>query len=371
MRLGGRQALDSSGLAHTHSTCEPFQVITILGATGSFGRALTRFLLTHTHATLRLFSRDEVKQEQMQHEFAAYDARLRFILGDIRDLARLNVALYGVDLVVHAAALKQVPKAEYDPDEYVKTNIYGTQNVIHACQTMHVRTALFVSSDKAVEARTLYGNCKAVAQHLWSRASTYDPQGTTYVSLRWGNVHNSRGSVVPRWRRQLFDCQALTLTHPAMTRFWIGLPDAVQCAWFAAQYGQRGCILVPHLPAYRVTALAEAVIAEYAPAGLENVSIASIGIRAAEKLHESLAADDELATAVTYTADGVTPLYYAIPPVAPSWAMPPVAAWPAPAGGQWQQTPIEVPYRSDVWSSRLLVPALRQRLREAAEPGPG
>ena len=354
MRLGGRQALDSSHAFHTYL---------ITGGTGSFGQAMTAFLLAQTDATIRIYSRSELLHAQMRQRFG--EARVRYCLGDVRDLARLQTALVDVDVCFHAAALKHVDLGQYNPSEVIATNILGTENVASACRTMGVQRAIFLSSDKGCHPVNVYGASKLLGQELWCRCNAYSPHRTQYAAVRYGNVATSRGSVLPRWRQQLLETQPLTLTDPRMSRFWITLPEAVQVAWFAAHYAPRGASLVPHLPAYRVPALAEAVIREYAPAGMAAVSIEHVGMRPGEKLAETLASDDELATALTYTTDGATPLYYALPPVAPSWAMPAVPEWPAPLGGTWLQRPVEAPYRSDVWSYQLTVPELQARLREA------
>ncbi len=338
---------------------EPFATCLITGGTGSLGHALTRFLLDHTLYTIRIYSRDELKQAVMRQTFG--EERVRYLLGDVRDQARLNTAMIGVDLVVHAAALKHIDAGEYSPEEFVKTNIQGTANVISACRTMGVAKAALISTDKSCQPINLYGATKLVAERLWTRANSYSPQGTSYVAVRYGNVIGSRGSVLETWRQALHDGKPLGLTHPDMTRFHLSLPDAVAIAWFAAQYAPRGSMLVPHLPAYGVKALAQAVVAE-AGVPWEQVEWRDIGIRPGEKLHESLMSDEERETVLTYTEDGCTPKYYCIPPVAPSWKMPPVEEWGG--AGPWERWPLTQAYRSDVWPWRLTADHLRVRLRE-------
>lgn len=338
-----------------------FNVIAVLGGTGSFGQVMTRFLLENTDATVRVLSRDEAKQAMMQREFAKHESRLRFILGDIRDLPRLSVALDGASLVIHAAALKQVPKAEYDPEEYIKTNIYGTQNVIHACRSTGVARALFLSTDKSVYSINSYGKTKAIAEASWIRSNSYAPNGTHYSVLRWGNITGSTGSVVPIWRHALAHGAPISITHPEMSRFYVSLNEAVALTWFAAQYAPRGTILVPRSPAYSVKTLAQAIVAESGKQW-HDLDFQDIGVRPGEKLHEQLLTDDEAHNVIAYQPiENDDPLYYCIPPVAPSWQMPPLEEWSG--EGHWYGHAVQT-YRSDIWPWRLSVADLRQRLQE-------
>lgn len=330
--------------------------VLITGGTGSLGQAMARFLLEHTDATIRIYSRDEYKQSEMCKQFG--EERMRYFLGDVRDLSRLHVACIGVDLAIHAAALKKIEAGEYNIEEFVKTNVYGTQNVIAACRTMGIKQAIFVSTDKAVHAINGYGFSKGIAERLWVRANTYTPTETCYAAVRYGNVHCSRGSVVPFWQQQRITGQSLTLTSPLMTRFWMSIEEAVRLVWFAANYAPRGSILVPHLPAYYVVDLLQAVWGD----GMPDFVIG--GLRPGEKLAEQLLNDAESATTLLYGAAPGHLDYYCIPPVDPSWPMAPWQDWPTPQRGQWEPFPVEEVYTSDRWPWRLSVDELRERLKE-------
>lgn len=329
-----------------------FQRILLTGGTGSLGHALAAFLLAQTTATVLIYSRDEYKQLLMRQQFG--EERIRYLLGDVRDLPRLMLACRGVDLVVHTAALKYVDVGEYNPSEFIATNIGGTDNVAKACIERGVQKAIFVSSDKAIQARNLYGSSKATAAALWTCANAYDPQGCVFTTVRYANVTGSRGSVVPLWRDQVARGRVPTLTSCRMSRFWLTLEEAVAAVWFTAQYGMRGHTVVPHLPAYQVVDLLRAVAGE-------GVEPAIVGERQGEKLAETVMSDDEMATASTYHAVEGT-RYYSVPPTAPSWA---TSAMGPEAVLGYVVTPsvdAERPYRSDVWSWRLGVEELRERL---------
>ncbi len=344
-----------------------YKTIAILGGTGSFGNAMAKYILENTNATLRIISRDEMKQSVMKNNLYKYIERIRFLLGDIRDLHRLNMALFDVELVIHAAALKYVDSGEYDPEEFVKTNINGTQNVIHACINNGIQKAVFLSSDKAVQSWNLYGNTKAVAEKLWTRANGYSPHGTEFVALRYGNVARSRGSVIEKWEKCLINNLPLSITDLSMTRFYISLPDAVALAWFAACYAPRGTILVPHLSCYTMRDLMQALCEA---SGVTQASMEFIGKRPGEKDHEMLMTDDEAQRLVMYTEDGATPKYYAIHPVAPSWEMRGYEHWSVPdpvlvrEPAPWRAYQLQHRYESNVWPWRLSVEELRQWLRE-------
>lgn len=328
----------------------PLHTIAILGGTGSLGHALTRFLLEHTQATIRIFSRDEDKQESMAIMFCAQADRLRFLLGDIRDLPRLQLALRNVDCVFHAAALKRIPQGEYNSSEHVRTNIYGTENIIQACISTGVRTAAFISSDKAVAAINLYGMTKAVGERLWLQGNSYTPEGTRFVALRYGNVAQSRGSVLEVWRNCLTHNQPLPLTDPCMTRFFLTLPDAVRYAWYTALRVPRGCLFVPHLPTFATANLLAAV----APDAYVRV----VGMRPGEKRDEILMTDDErLRARVVLGANGEL-FGYIIPPIVHSWPIDEALLPDEPT------QPIE-PYISKTWGWKLGVEELRMRLKGA------
>ncbi len=255
------------------------------GGTGSFGSAfVARMLSDRPDAVLRVFSRDELKQSEMAERFG-YDPRLRFFLGDVRDLPRLQRAMRGADVVVHAAAMKQVPACEYNPFEAVQTNVMGSQNVVDAAIDAGVGRVVALSTDKAVNPVNLYGATKLCEEKLVVQGNAYAGRGGTALScVRYGNVVGSRGSVVPLFRRQV-ELGRLTITDERMTRFWITLEQAVDLVLFALEHMVGGEVFIPKIPSMRVTDLAEAI----AP----GVECEVVGIRPGEKLHEALLTADE------------------------------------------------------------------------------
>lgn len=259
-------------------------VVLITGGTGSFGQHYTRFLLQSPDPpqAIRILSRGELLQSQMQAAFQD-DARLRFFLGDVRDYRRLCRAMSGVDVVVHAAALKRVPEAEYNPSEACKTNVDGTANVVDAAIDAGVRKCLLISSDKAAHPTTLYGATKAVAEKLFTQANSYSST-TRFATVRYGNVVDSRGSVIPLFREQAREGR-LTITDERMTRFWITLDQAAAFVHSSIGIMRGGEIFVPKLRAARIVDIA----AHIAP----EVPRTIIGIRPGEKLHETLITADE------------------------------------------------------------------------------
>jgi UDP-N-acetylglucosamine 4,6-dehydratase len=260
------------------------RVILLTGGTGSFGQHFTRTLLERSNpAAIRIYSRDELKQYEMAQ--AIPDDRLRFFIGDVRDAERLRRAAEGADLVVHAAALKQVPACEYNPFEAVKTNILGTQNVASACIDAGVERAVALSTDKAVSPANLYGATKLCAEKLFVQANVYAGSQQTRLScVRYGNVLGSRGSVVALFREQAA-AGLLTITDPRMTRFWISLDQAVMFVANALESMKGGEVFVPKIPSMRISDLADAI----AP----GVAVRHTGIRPGEKLHETLITLDE------------------------------------------------------------------------------
>ncbi len=259
--------------------------VLVTGGTGSFGQKFIRHLLKHSKVQrLIVFSRDELKQSIMQRDIPDPERRLRFFLGDVRELPRLERAFRGVDYVVHAAALKQVPLLEYNPFEAVKTNILGTQNVISAAIDQKVKRVILVSTDKAANPANLYGATKLCAERLTIAANAYAGTQTLFGAVRYGNVVGSRGSIV-----QLIDEQRkagqVTLTHPDMTRFWITLNQGVELVLFALSTMHGGEIFIPKIPSMKVTSLIKAL------AGDAAVKI--IGIRPGEKMHELLITAEE------------------------------------------------------------------------------
>ena len=261
------------------------QVVLVTGGTGSFGKKMIKILLEEYHpAKIIVYSRDELKQHEMR--VAGYDhPSLRYFIGDIRDQQRLRRAFNGVDLVVHAAALKQVPACEYNPMEAIKTNILGSSNVIDAALDAGVEKVIALSTDKAVNPVNLYGATKLAAEKLFVQSNAYaGGTATRFSCVRYGNVVGSRGSVVPIFIKQRQN-GALTITDDRMTRFWISLEQGVRFTLRCSEQMFGGEVFVPKIPSTTITDLAHAI----APDAKVNI----IGIRPGEKLHEVLISDDE------------------------------------------------------------------------------
>jgi len=259
------------------------KIILITGGTGSFGRKFTEIVLNEFNPdSLRILSRDEVKQLQMSQQFD--DNRIRFLIGDVRDKDRLYRAMSGVDIVVHAAALKQVPAAEYNPLEAVKTNINGAANVINAAIDAGVPKVIFIGTDKAVHPVNLYGATKLVAEKLFVQANAYGGKKVKFSCVRYGNVVGSRGSVIPLFLQQR-NKGTVTITDDRMTRFWIKLDQGVHFVINCITSMVGGEIFVPKIPSMRLTDIIRTIAPEAA--------IKVIGIRPGEKLHEELITREE------------------------------------------------------------------------------
>lgn len=254
--------------------------VLITGGTGSLGHALLPLLLSDPSIErIVVFSRDEQKQWTMRA--AVDDARVVYFLGDVRDRDRLAMALRGVDSVIHAAALKIVPKGEWDPSEFVKTNVVGADNLVHAAIYAGVAKVLFVSTDKAVAPINLYGATKLCAEKLFVASNAYRTKTAgAFAVVRYGNVAGSRGSVIQSWRSIASRGDPLPITHPDMTRFWIELPWAAQVVLSALRHMQGGEIFVPKMSSFRLVDLAAAID----PHGLSIET----GIRPGEKIHEDM-----------------------------------------------------------------------------------
>jgi len=258
--------------------------VLITGGTGSFGRALTKRLIESNVRRIAIFSRDELKQLEMKSEL--YDDRLRFFLGDIRDSSRLDIALHSVDYVVHAAALKQVDTGEYNPMEFVKTNIFGSQNVIDACIRNGVKKVVALSTDKASSPINLYGATKLTADKLFSAANNYSyGYGTLFSIVRYGNVMGSRGSVIPYFKQLATVGKPFPITDKRMTRFWITLEQAVEFVLESLEIMQGGELYVPRIPSMKIVDLAQAIKKDF--------KYEEIGIRPGEKLHEEMISPDD------------------------------------------------------------------------------
>ncbi|MCW5622339.1 MAG: UDP-N-acetylglucosamine 4,6-dehydratase (inverting), partial [Burkholderiales bacterium] len=261
----------------------------ITGGTGSFGRAFVKHLLTQTRVRrLVVFSRDELKQSEMAQELAALDGgRLRFFLGDVRDHDRLEMALSGVDFVVHAAALKQVPAAEYNPMECIRTNVIGAENVTRASIRCGVKRVVALSTDKAVNPANLYGASKLAADKVFIAAHhLVGARDTRFAVVRYGNVIGSRGSLVPLVQKLLRDnAESIPITDFRMTRFWITLSEGVGFTLSSLEMMCGGEIFTPIIPSMKVTD----VVSCLAP----SIPQREIGIRPGEKLHETLISSDD------------------------------------------------------------------------------
>ena len=281
------------------------KVVLITGGTGSFGKKFTKILLAEKNPRkIIIFSRDELKQHEMR--VAGYDdPRLRYFIGDVRDRERLLRAMHGVDIVVHAAALKQVPACEYNPMEAIKTNIMGTSNVIEAALDAGVKKVLALSTDKAVSPANLYGGTKLVAEKLVIQSNAYAAgTATRYSCVRYGNVVGSRGSVVPLFLKQRASGK-ITITDERMTRFWLSLEQGVHFVITCIEQMEGGEVFVPKIPSTKVVDLARAI----AP----DAKIETIGIRQGEKLHEDLLSDDEARHSVELES------MYVVQPAEASW----------------------------------------------------
>ena len=264
--------------------------ILLTGGTGSFGNAfLERVLDEWPDIVVRVYSRDELKQSELRTRFG--DAQVRYLIGDVRDRSRMSRAAQGCDVIVHAAAMKQVPACEYNPFEAVRTNVLGAQHVVDAAIDAKVDRVVALSTDKAVNPVNLYGATKLCAEKIFVQGNAYAAQSSTRLAcVRYGNVVGSRGSVVPVFQRQAAEDGQLTITDERMTRFWITLPQAVDLVLYALEHMTGGEVFIPKIPSMRVTDLAEAI----GPGLPQQV----VGIRPGEKLHELMLTTDESRHAV-------------------------------------------------------------------------
>jgi UDP-N-acetylglucosamine 4,6-dehydratase/UDP-glucose 4-epimerase len=266
--------------------------ILITGGTGSLGRAITKRLLAEKVDVIRIFSRNENKQVTMQSEFN--DNRLRFLIGDVRDLPRLQRALEGIDIVFHAAALKHVPIIEYNPFEAINTNVIGSRNVIEACLSENVDRVVGVGTDKAVSPLNTYGATKLLMEKLFTTASNYldkDKHKTKFISLRYGNVLGSSGSVIPKFIQQIKSKQKITITDPKMTRFSITMDEALDFILESTISGKGSEVFIPKLRAYKIDDVKVALQELIGNTGEEKIPV-----RQGEKFHETLINTDEMRT---------------------------------------------------------------------------
>jgi UDP-N-acetylglucosamine 4,6-dehydratase/UDP-glucose 4-epimerase len=262
--------------------------VLITGGTGTLGRALAKKLLEYNITTVRVFSRDEGKQLDMSSQIT--DDRIRFIIGDVRDKERLRFAMHEIDIVFHIAALKQVPVAEYNPFEAVKTNVLGSQNVIEACMDEEVDIAMAISSDKAVSPLNTYGATKLVMEKIFMAANYYKgSRRTIFTAVRYGNVLGSRGSVVPQFIRSIKNSARVTVTNPSMTRFNITLAEALDLILRGLGKAKGPEIFIPKLQAYRLGDLVDAIV----ELSDKKVKVGYSPIRPGEKMHETLINESE------------------------------------------------------------------------------
>ena len=320
----------------------------VTGGTGSFGQTFVRIMMEEFHPKkLIVLSRDELKQHEMRRRYPdTGDSPMRYFIGDVRDRERLHRAFTGVDAVVHAAALKQVPACEYNPFEAVQTNIFGAKNVIDAAIDRGVRKVMAISTDKAVNPINLYGATKLCAEKMMVQANAYAGAGGTRLSCaRYGNVVGSRGSVVPVFLEQR-KTGTITITDPRMTRFWITLDQGVRFVIHSIERMHGGEIFVPKIPSMNIMELARTV----AP----DCRIDYIGIRAGEKVHEVLVSEDEARQAVELDD------MYVIQPTHP-W-------WTGEHNGDGKVLPEGFRFSSDT-NARWLSPDDLARLVESAESG--
>ena len=276
--------------------------VLITGGTGSLGESLVEYLLNKTKVRrIAIFSRDELKQQHLRIQFKD-DPRLRWFLGDVRDLDRLKRAFHGVDYVIHAAALKQVDTGEYNPMEFIKTNVLGSQNVIDASIDAGVKRVVALSTDKASSPINLYGATKLTADKLFVAANNYSfAYGTTFSVVRYGNVMGSRGSVIPFFQEIAAQGKPLPVTDLRMTRFWISIESAVKFVIDSLEMMAGGELYVPRIPSMKIVDLANAI----APGS----KLEEIGMRPGEKLHEEMiSADDSRRTVILENRFVVTPV---------------------------------------------------------------
>ena len=307
--------------------------VLVTGGTGSLGKALVKHLLESTEVRrIAIFSRDELKQLQLKKEFNN-DSRLRWFLGDVRDIDRLKRALHGVDYVIHAAALKQVDTGEYNPMEFIKTNVLGSQNVIDAAIETGVKRVVALSTDKASSPINLYGATKLTADKLFVAANNYSfSYGTTFSVVRYGNVMGSRGSVIPYFKEIAEQGNPLPITDMRMTRFLISIQQAVKFVIESLEMMEGGELYVPKIPSIKVTDLAQAV----AP----GVQMIEIGMRPGEKLHEEMISEDDSRRTIVLNDR------FVVMPVVAEWG------YSVPAGSKMTDG---LAYRSDtneLWMSR-------------------
>ena len=276
------------------------KTLLITGGTGSFGNAVLNRFLTTDIGEIRIFSRDEKKQDDMRHEYQAkypdFAEKIKFYIGDVRSIESIRPAMVGVDYIFHAAALKQVPSCEFFPMEAVRTNVIGTENVLTAAIEAGVSNVVCLSTDKAAYPVNAMGTSKAMMEKvIVAKSRTVSPEKTKICCTRYGNVMCSRGSVIPLWINQIKKGEPITITDPTMTRFIMSLDEAVDLVLFAFEHGKSGDILVQKAPACTIGTQAQAVCELF---GGKKEDIKIIGIRHGEKMYETLLTNEECANAI-------------------------------------------------------------------------
>ena len=307
--------------------------ILITGGTGSLGKALVKELLENSKVRrIAIFSRDELKQHNFRNEIGD-DSRLRWFIGDVRDLERLKRAMHNVDFVIHTAALKQVDTGEYNPMEFIKTNVLGSQNVIDASIETGVKRVVALSTDKASSPINLYGATKLTADKLFVAANNYSHSyGTTFCVVRYGNVMGSRGSVIPLWKKFAAQGKSLPITDLRMTRFWISIDSAVKFVINSLEVMAGGELYVPRIPSMKISDLAMAV----AP----GAKLEEIGMRPGEKLHEEMISSDDGRRTI------ILGNRYVVTPVVAEWGYSVPVGQPMPEGKAYQSD------TNDLWMSQ-------------------
>lgn len=277
------------------------KILLITGGTGSFGNAVLNRFLTTDIGEIRIFSRDEKKQDDMRHEYQAkypeYAEKIKFYIGDVRNIDSIRPAIVGVVYIFHAAALKQVPSCEFFPMEAVRTNVIGTENVLTAAIDAGVKNVVCLSTDKAAYPVNAMGTSKAMMEKvIVAKSRTVDPEKTKICCTRYGNVMCSRGSVIPLWIDQIRSGKPITITDPSMTRFIMSLDEAVDLVLFAFEHGTSGDILVQKAPACTIETQAKAVMELFDKENKTEIKV--IGIRHGEKMYETLLTNEECANAI-------------------------------------------------------------------------
>jgi UDP-N-acetylglucosamine 4,6-dehydratase/5-epimerase len=267
------------------------KVILITGGTGFLGRSLVREILKYNPASIRIFSRDEVKHHELQQELKVHKSKLRFLVGDVRDYERLEKATKGCDILIHAAALKRIDMIEYNVEEAIKTNILGTVNVVRASLANNIDKAIFVSTDKACSPINTYGACKFVSERIFTESNfSKGFTKTSFSCVRYGNVINSTGSVIPFFTEKIKRGEVIPLTDPEMTRFLITPRQAVDLIFKALEYGEGGEVFIPKIPAFKIIDLVNYLKGKYN----SNSKIKVIGIRPGEKIDELMVNSTEV-----------------------------------------------------------------------------